>query len=330
MPPSIRQGLVLTAGLGTRLRPLTLVRAKAAVPVAGVPLIRHLVARMVKYGITELVLNLHHLPASITAVVGDGSDLGAQVRYSWEQPAVLGSAGGPRLAASLLPPEPFFIVNGDTLTDLDLSSLARAHAAAEPLVTMALVPNAEPDRYGGVRLDEGGRVTQFVARGDAARGSFHFIGVQIASPDAFADVPTGTGARSVGGVYDQLVARRPGSIRGFVSEASFWDIGTVADYWRTSVAFAGDAAMLGCGHAVHVAPDAMVSRSILWDGVQVGAAARLDECIVTDGVHVPPGARYRRAILRAERDRVVATSFDPSETDAAIGVLRPQGARRGD
>ena len=326
MPSSIRQGLVLTAGLGIRLRPLTLVRAKAAIPVGGVPLIRRIVAWLVQAGVTNLVLNLHYEPASIAAAVGDGSDLGAHVRYSWEQPEVLGSAGGPRLALSLLEPGPFFMVNGDTLTDLDLSSLARAHAAAEPLVTMALALNTEPDRYGGVQLDEGGRVTRFVERGDAARGSFHFIGVQIASPDAFADLPPGAVARSVGGVYDRLVARRPGSIRGFVSGASFWDIGTVADYWRTSTAFACGDAMLGCGRDVHVATDAMILRSILWDGVRVGAAARLEECIVTDGVSVPPGTHYRRAILRAGHDGVTVTPFDPSEMGAPMGVRRPQRA----
>jgi NDP-sugar pyrophosphorylase family protein len=284
------------------------------------------VAWLVQSGITDLVLNLHHLPASIAAVVGDGSDLGATVRYSWEQPEVLGSAGGPRLAALLMAPGPFFIVNGDTLTDLDLARLARAHADAEPLVTMALVQNTEPDRYGGVTLDEDGRVTRFVARGDAACGSFHFIGAQIASPDALVGVPPGGVARSIGGVYDHLIARRPGSVRGFVSEARFWDIGTVADYWRTSTAFSLDEAMLGSGRDVHLAPDVRVVRSILWDGVRVGRGARLEECIVTDGVHVAPGECYRRVILRAETGGVAVTSFDPSPTGAPLSVLRPKGA----
>src|SRR5262249_12811551 len=90
--------LVLTAGLGTRLRPLTTARAKPAIPVAGEPMIRRIIAWLVRHGVRDLVLNLHHLPASLTAIVGDGSDLAARVRYSWEQPIVLGSAGGPRLA----------------------------------------------------------------------------------------------------------------------------------------------------------------------------------------------------------------------------------------
>src|SRR5215210_2096536 len=98
MTPSIRHALVLTAGLGTRLRPLTLVRAKPAIPLAGEPLVRRIVRRLVESGVTELMLNLHYRPETVAAVLGDGSDLGARVRYSWEQPRLLGSAGGPRLA----------------------------------------------------------------------------------------------------------------------------------------------------------------------------------------------------------------------------------------
>jgi hypothetical protein len=98
---SAPRALVLTAGLGTRLRPLTYLRAKAAVPINGETLARRAVRWLASQGITDLVLNLHHHPESITASVGDGADLGARVRYSWEQP-LLGSAGGPRHALPLL------------------------------------------------------------------------------------------------------------------------------------------------------------------------------------------------------------------------------------
>jgi mannose-1-phosphate guanylyltransferase len=80
----VRRALVLTAGLGTRLRPLTDVRAKPAIPVAGEPMIRRIIRWLVARGVADLVLNLHHLPETLTAVVGGGGDLGARVRYSWE------------------------------------------------------------------------------------------------------------------------------------------------------------------------------------------------------------------------------------------------------
>ncbi len=161
----IAHALVLAAGLGTRLRPLTFVRAKPAVPVAGEPIVRRIIAWLARQHVTDLVLNLHHLPETITALVGDGSDLGVRVRYSWEQPEVLGSAGGPRHALPIIGSDTFFIVNGDTMTDLALEPLADAHQKSGALVTMALVPNREPDRYGGVTLTADGSFSGFVGRG---------------------------------------------------------------------------------------------------------------------------------------------------------------------
>src|ERR1700674_5817493 len=123
------QALVLAAGLGMRLRPLTDVCAKPALPVAGQPLIRRIVRWLSAHDVNDLVVNLHYLPHTLTAVLGDGSDLSVRVRYSWEQPQILGSAGGPRQALAILGADTFFIVNGDTMSDVDLSGLAAAHAA---------------------------------------------------------------------------------------------------------------------------------------------------------------------------------------------------------
>jgi NDP-sugar pyrophosphorylase family protein len=291
--------LLLAAGLGTRLRPLTQLRAKPAIPVAGEPLARRIVTWLAANGVTDLVVNLHHLPATLTAVLGDGSDLGARIRYSWEQPVVLGSAGGPRQALPLLDRGTFLMINGDTLTDVDLTRLAAAHESSAAAVTLSLVPNREPLRYGGVVVDEEGAVAGFVPRGPAAVGSWHFIGVQIATASVFSGLPGGRPAQSIGGVYDELMKERPGSVRAFRSEAAFWDIGTVADYWRTSKAFAKD--------------PAEVLAPIVWDNVDIGEGATLEECIVTDNVRIPGGAAFRRSILIANpAGGVTSVPLDPS------------------
>src|SRR3954447_21518104 len=107
----IRHALLLTAGLGTRLRPLTDRRAKPAIPVGGEPMVRRILAWAAGHGIADAVLNLHHRPDTLTAAVGDGRDLGVRVRYSWEQPAILGSAGGPRLALPIVGADTFFLIN---------------------------------------------------------------------------------------------------------------------------------------------------------------------------------------------------------------------------
>jgi len=318
------RGLVLTAGLGTRLQPLTQVRAKAAAPVDGEPLVRRTIQWLVGHGVRDLVLNLHHKPASIAAVVGDGADLGARIRYSWESP-VLGSAGGPRHALPLLidPASPhggsgetsrqtertFVIVNGDTLTDLDLPAMMADHRRSGALVTMALIPNERPDKYGGALLDAGHAVTGFTRRGDL-RPSFHFIGPQVAEAEVFLPLTDGVPAETVLGIYPALIAGRPGSVRGFVSEAAFHDIGTPADLLRTSLDLAAADGRLDrprWGRNPRVAATARITRSVLWDDVTVGAGAVLTDCIVTDGVHVPDGAVFSRcAIVRGASDLEIA------------------------
>ncbi len=303
--------MILTAGLGTRLRPLTDVRAKPAIPVAGEPIVRRIILWLASHGVTDLVLNLHHRPDTICAIVGDGTDLGVRVRYSWEQPVVLGSGGGPRQALPIVGADPCVIVNGDTLTDADVQRLADAHADSGALVTLALVPNSDFNRYGGVLLDDSGGVTGFVSRGPAAEGSYHYIGVQVAAIAAFDTVAQGTVAKSIGGVYNHLIASRPGSVRGYVCHAQFWDIGTVADYWKTSLAFSRQRGngMASAGRNVRVAPSARVTQSILWDDVEVGADAVVDECIVADGVTLPSGAVLRRSVIvRSDESDAIAVS----------------------
>jgi NDP-sugar pyrophosphorylase family protein len=290
--------MILTAGLGTRLRPLTDVRAKPAIPVAGEPMVRRIARWLAAGGVTDIVLNLHHLPETLAAVVGDGSDLAVRVRYSWEQPALLGTAGGPRQALALIGADTFLLINGDTLTDLDVTELADAHDRTGARVTLALVRNREPQRYGGVRLDPHGRVGGFSRRGEG-EGSYHFIGVQIVQADVFRSLALGRPASTIGGIYDELIEREPGAVHGFVCDASFWDVGSASDYWSTSWAFidAGPHQGRAYGHRVRIDPTARIVRSILWDDVDVSRDVALDECLVTDGVHLPAGATYRRMVL---------------------------------
>lgn len=303
LPPA----LVLTAGLGTRLQPLTVARAKAAAPVDGEPLARRTIRWLVSHGIRDLVLNLHHKPESITAAVGDGSDLGARVRYSWESP-VLGSAGGPRHALPLLRDRGgasrFVLVNGDTLTDVDLPAMIRRHEECGALVSMALIPNPRPDKYGGVLLDGRGAITAFTRRGSPGP-SYHFIGPQVVEASVFADLADGVPAESVLEVYPRLMRERPGSVVGFVGGWSFQDIGTPADLLATSLALAaadGRPDRPRWGRGVRVDPSARVTRSVLWDDVTVGSGATVHECVVSDGVTIPPGATYAHSAIVATPD----------------------------
>lgn len=300
LPPA----LVLAAGLGTRLRPLTFSRAKPAVPVAGTPLIRHLLTGLVAQGVRQAVVNLHHRPETITAVIGDGVELGCQVRFSWER-VVLGSAGGPRHAAPLLGHR-FFLINGDTLCNVDLGALLDAHRTHGAKVTLAVTANPDPARYGGVIADSDGRVTGFATRGDPGCPPL-FVGVQIADASAFDTLNDGVPAASVGGLYNRLAAT-PGQLRIHEVGDRFHDIGTPADYIAANRAVGRSRTQRNSwvGRRGRLDSSARIDGSILWDDVTVGAHCRITNCILTDGVSIPDGTcldRYAVVPLSATAGR---------------------------
>ena len=284
--PAPATALVLTAGLGTRLQPLTSWRAKPALPVAGRTLVERIVDGLASQGVADLILNLHHLPESITAILGDGAAHGVRIRYSFEQP-LLGSAGGPRRAFSLVDDDRLWLVNGDTLASVDLKAMAASHATSGALVTMAVIPNHDPRHYSGVLIDASDAVTGFSRRG-STESSWHFVGTQLAEREAFSDVPDGVRSESVNGIYRDLIASRPGAVRVFRADTVFLDIGTPADYLDACVTLAGaaDGAALR-GPRTSVAPDATLRSTVLWDDVRVGSRARLTRCVVTSGVSIP-------------------------------------------
>lgn len=308
--------LVLTAGLGTRLRPLTYLRAKGAVPVNGEALVCRVARWLARSGVTRQVFNLHHHPASIASAVGDGESLGIEVRYSWENP-VLGSAGGPRHALPLLEDSgspDFLIVNGDTLTDVDLDALVESHRQSGARVTMALIPNPAPDRYGGVLVDEDGGVTGFSRRG-AVPESYHFIGVQIVRSDVFAGLPDGVPDESVGRLYPAIMKEDPGAVRGFISDASFSDIGTPSDYLQTSLDLAAQEGHRLVSRRADLHPTAVFERTIVWDDVTVGPGARLVNCILGDGARISAGVTYQDCTI------IGAHRFSPAADERLAGGL---------
>lgn len=300
--------MVLTAGVGSRLHPLSHLRAKAALPVAGVPLICRILRRLRVQGIRDVVLNLHHRPETVAASVGDGSDIGLRVRYSWE-PRLLGSAGGVARALPLLEAEHLLIVNGDSLTDLDVRAVWDAHLRWGANVTMALAPFPTPGRYGGVVLSADGVVTGFRRRGEALvrAGSpqvWHFIGVQVVERALFASLPADQAVESVRDVYPGLSSNRPGAVRGFISGATFLDTGTVTGYLDASLELAAAEGNRGAliERGCRVAPSACLVDTILWHDVSVESNCQLTRCIVTDRVTVPAGSRYESSILMRHGD----------------------------
>jgi NDP-sugar pyrophosphorylase family protein len=284
------------------------VRAKAAVPVAGEPLVRRILRYAARWEARDLVLNLHYLPETITRYVGDGSDMNVRVRYSFESP-VLGSAGGPRKALAMLPDDHFFIINGDTLTDVTLDDLAANHRSSGALVTIAVIPNEWPDRYSGLVVDASGRFHSVVPRGSTVP-SYHVIGVQMAHPSAFARLPLDEPAESIGGLYKTLVKEDPGAVRAFLCSTEFWDVGTPADYLSACLAIGRKEGMTRhLGERSIVEDSARVIDTVIWDDVVVGKGASLERCVVADGVKIPAGANYQNCAIIQRDGELVATQM---------------------
>ena len=295
--------LVLTAGLATRLRPLSDIRAKAALPVAGMPLIARILEQLHVAGVRRVVLNLHHRADTITRIVGDGARFGLDVRYSWET-TVLGSAGGPARAIPLLESDRFLIVNGDTLTNVDLRALAAQHVDTNALVTMAVVDGREG--YNGVIARPNGIVHRF----GREAGAYHFIGVQAVNAAVFAGVDPAAKSETVHGIYPSLIARRPEAIRVFQGATEFFDIGSPQNYLDTVLALAArEHGPIDRGDGCVVGDGARLDHTIVWDRVRIGDGATLSHCVVADDVVVPDGASYSHCSLVMRDNTLIADGF---------------------
>ncbi|MHB8491832.1 MAG: nucleotidyltransferase family protein [Solirubrobacteraceae bacterium] len=183
------KALLLAAGEGTRLRPLTDRIPKPMLPIDGRPLLEHLVGLLRAHGVTEVAINLHHRGEAITDHFGDGTGLGVRIVYSHEE-SMLGSAGAAKRLERFLD-EPFLVLYGDVLTDVDLTRLGALHRRSGAAATVAVYPVDDPARCGVVELDATGRVRRFVekpAPGET-ESSLGNAGVYCLEPDVLSLVP---------------------------------------------------------------------------------------------------------------------------------------------
>jgi len=185
------RAMILAAGFGTRLRPLTSTVPKALVPVAGRPLIEYGLLFLKAHGIEEVVINLHHLGEKIRATLGDGSIYGLRITYSPEDP-LLESGGGIKNAQPFLDRETFVVLNCDTIIDLDLTALLATHRKTKAAATLVLRPDLEVARYGILETDTNNRIRRFLGQPAVVNeplSQYMFTGCQMLEPRVFAFMP---------------------------------------------------------------------------------------------------------------------------------------------
>lgn len=235
------RAMILAAGKGTRLWPLTNRIPKAMISVGGRPLLEHTIELLREHGVRDIAINLHAHADVIAEHLGDGSRFGISLTYSFE-PQLLGTAGAVKKLEEYFKDGTFYVVYGDVLTRLDLSSLLDYHRRRRAMATIALYQPEDPTRCGVVQQDENDWITSFIEKPEARTtgNAWANAGVYVVEPGLLhqirGDIPQDFGRD----VFPRIVGNGRG-LAGFRSDAVFWDVGTaerlrLAEDWFLAVA----------------------------------------------------------------------------------------------
>lgn len=349
------RAMILAAGYGTRLWPLTIDRTKPAIPFMGRPLIGYVAEYLARYGFDDIVVNLHHQPESVREALGDGSEFGVRFHYV-EEPVILGTSGAIGNARPLLDGDHFVVINGKLATDIDLREALDTHRRTRALATLILRPNPARERYSTVNVSDGlvngfggypapasdkassapsaaqkdesepGGASASVedesvgdgnsVEGDAAETPLMFTGIQILDPRVFEYIPPGVFSHSVTDVYLPAI-KRGDRVAAHVARGSWYELSTVRRYLDTSIALMKrEGRDVQLGAGSFVEEGASVAESVLWENVHVANGARVRRSVLGAGVRVQAGEVFDNvAVVRA---------------DLARGVERPEKGLEGE
>jgi NDP-sugar pyrophosphorylase family protein len=307
------KAMILAAGFGTRLFPLTIDRTKPAIPFLGKPLVGYVAEYVARFGFKDFIVNLHHQPDSVREALGDGSEFGVNITYTVEEPEILGTAGALDNAKHLLESEPFLIVNGKIISDIDIAAAVETHRKSDALATMVLLPNIKREKFTMVETDDG-RVTGFGAMAkplteDEIRDTEHeimtplmFTGIHILDPRVFEYIAPGVYSDIVPHVYRPALERGE-KIAAHVTEGNWYELSTIPRYLDISLAMMNGSDVF-TGANCRIDPGAAIRDSVMWDDVHVSDGASLYRTIIADGVTIESGEHFENAaIVRADMVR---------------------------
>src|SRR5260370_36279773 len=222
----------MAGGEGTRLRPMTANQPKVLLPVANRPIMEHVLRLLKRHGFDETVVTVQFLAALVRNYFGDGGEFGMSLRYAPEE-RPLGTAGSVRNAGDALQDEPFLVISGDALTDMDLTSLVAFHKEKGALVTVALAKMPNPLEFGIVITTEDGQVQRFLEKptwGQVFSATVN-TGLYVMEPEVLAEVPPGAAVDWAADVFPELL-KRGAPLYGYVSDSYWEDVGTHESYLK--------------------------------------------------------------------------------------------------
>ena len=323
------KAMVLAAGLGERMRPLTDMMPKPLLPIANRPVMAHVLEHLARHGFTEVIANLHYRPQEIVDVFGDGSQFGVNLTYMYEE-TLWGIAGGVRRCMDFFEGETFLVIGADDLTDMDLTALAAEHRRVGAMASIGLVEVEQTSEYGIVVTGEEGNIRRFVEKpkGEAPSRTAN-TQIYLFESGVFDFIPPDRKYDFGFDAFPDMVSQGV-PFYGFSLPGYWRDIGSLDDYFaaqvdvlegRVTARVEGEEMQPGVWVGPGCAIDAGAKLSaplVLGDGCVVEAGARLGggtavasrvevasgaslwNAVVWEGGRVPAGANLERAVVTAE------------------------------
>ncbi len=322
------KAMVLAAGFGTRLRPLTGLLPKPMFPILGKPVLEHMLVHLARFGIRDVTINLHHLPERVEHYFGTGATLGINLHYSRED-AILGTAGGILKAREYLDGGPFIVINSDIVTDIDLEKVLAFHQARGSALTMVLTDGEVTGIHDPIELDEADRVVHMPGASSKnipeTTRPVTFTGIQILEPEIFDRIPVGQFCGTTKEIYPEMIEDGL-PVYGYRHPGYWQDMGTREQYlqvhrevldgktrlpasaptalpveaniippvWIGEGCNIAEGATLGpyavLGEGCVVESGAVIKNTICWEQVRIGQNARIEDSIIANGAVVPEGA----------------------------------------
>ncbi|MBW3622064.1 MAG: NDP-sugar synthase [Armatimonadetes bacterium] len=332
------KAMILAAGVGSRLDPLTRRLPKPMVPLVNKPVIEHIVELLKKHGINEIMMNLYHLGDSIRNHFGDGSKWGVKIYYSQEA-ELMGTAGGVKRVETFFD-DTFIVIGGDDLADFDLTALVEFHKRKNALSTIALSKVDDPSQFGIVLLDEEGRITRFLEKPKESEAFSNTAntGVYLFEPEALSLIPENEFYDFGKQLFPKLLEMgKP--FYGYLTDSYWSDVGNIESYRETqNDVLAGKVALnlpvkeqspqVWMGEDVVIDPSAEIKGPVvIGNGCRIGAGARVlensilgDHCVVEENAVLHGTTLWEGATVMRDTwlDRCVVGSECHVQTNAAI------------
>jgi NDP-sugar pyrophosphorylase family protein len=292
------RAIILSAGYGTRLWPLTEDRTKPAIPILGKPLVGYVAEYIATYGFDDIVVNLHHRPESVRAALGDGSKFGVTLRYV-EEPVILGTSGALDNTREFFQDDTFLSINGKIITDIDLYAALETHRQTNALATLVLLENKHRERFSVVEVEQG-RITRFGGMPDQyANGPplLMFTGIQLLEPRIFDYIPRGVFSHSVTDVYPPAIANGE-TIAAHIASGTWRELSTLKRYLDISVEMLkeqGQPYVMGADCTLD--QSAQITDAVLWDNISVAPGAQIRNSVLADDVQIPTEAKIENCVV---------------------------------